>query len=256
MDRYGASTRDIESDDDFSYDSPRRGGERSGRDRRSDLFHDDDAECERTIRELREQRSRRGAEASRPNRHFSAASSEAESEYSDSELEREIRERRVQRSRRGADSRHPGSGLYVEDSDSESDFEPRAARGHSGRGARRGTQTSRRSDLRLSGEDSQDDSDSTPRRSRAGYGIGGRRSTAASYVDYQGPTRAGSVGDDSENERYGSRREYGRDARGGMRSRRAQELLSEDEDYDSQLQALREGSRRGPGFGGASRRVF
>ena len=138
-DRHGTDPYDSDaSTDDHEYEPRTRGGVHGDRPRHRDLSPDsldadDESEFVHAGRQIREQRSRRGAISHRPDLRF-------DGEYSDDDSDSGPRATREGRSgprlRRGAEPRrHHHSRLRssVEDSEDESDGSPRERYGRGGR---------------------------------------------------------------------------------------------------------------------------
>lgn len=277
MDRYGASTREVESDGDFAHVSPHHHGPSArtthrglpdicGIDRYASDASTDDHEHEPRNRY---HGSAGGVHGDRPRRRGLSPDSLDDSR-SDSDTEHGDREIRGQGSRRGAISHHPDPRFDGESSEDEPESEPRATRERrSGPRARRGAEQRRRPDLRFNAEDSEDESDLE---SCKRHGRGGRRSMAASYADHRGPTHAGNMDDESEYEQYGRLPGRVMQARGGMRPRPREcmrdirrrlyphccgdDSSSEDDLDDSEDEGMRRGHRSALSFDESSRREF
>lgn len=264
MDRYGASTRDCESDDVYDYDLPRRGGplnrdadydrgygrsdstreretfraERSGRGHRSGFDGDRPREGADGIR---------GVEFRR--RDLSPDDLTAsEFEHIDNELHGR-RSRRADGNREVEFRRRDLSPDYL----TASEYEHIDNELH-GRGSRRGA-AARHTDRRVTGEYSDDESEFEPRATREGRGGLGVRSGAEPRRRADLPSS--SMDDEFEDEPYGARREYGRDTRGRMHPRRRGQNVESDDDLDDCEDEGTRGGRRGAiSYGGSSGRDF
>ena len=175
MDRYGPSARDLDSDDAYEYDYPRRSRPldsdddsdrgysrgnmmhgRSGRHHRPGSFDDEDSDFGRYDRP-----THRGLPSGHGRGSYASDASDEEREYEPRDRYRGVAGR-VARPRRGSTSVSPRTH---DDSDNDSELE-HGGRGIRGRGSRRGA-GSRYPDRRFNGAYSDDDdSDIEPRTTR------------------------------------------------------------------------------------------
>lgn len=263
MDRYGASTRDCESDDVYDYDLPRRGGPL---DRDADYDHGygggDSTRERETFRGERSGRGHRsGFDSDRPRggadgirgveyrRRDLSPDYLTASEYEHIDSELHGRGSRRADGIRGVEFRRRDlSPDYL----TASEYEHIDNELH-GRASRRGA-AARHPD-RVTGEYSDDESEFEPRATREGRGGLVVRSGAEPRRRADLPSS--SMDDESEYEPYGARREYGRDVRGGMHPRRRGQNIGSDDDLDDCEDDGTRGGRRGAiSYGGSSRRDF
>lgn len=260
MDRYGASTRDFESDDDYEYtrrgapldrdDDYGRGygradlmheretfhGERSGLGHRSEFSDDEDTDHGRHGRPTHRpdasssDRYRSSADVVRgdgPRRRGYPTGTPDDSDSDYSEVERGDRDIRSRGLGRRGETRRPDPRFRAGSSEDESDLDSRATReGHRGPGIRRAQPL--RPDVRFNGG-----------------GSAGR-----------GAARASTTDDESDSEQYGSRRGNIGDARGGMHPGCRGHQSDDDDLDDSEDEGMRRGRRGAISFGRPSTREF